>query len=87
MVELYVIVKAKSQFAMLDEPFTHLNPIQIEKAKELLVDAKEDKGLLITDHMYKDVLDVCDHLYVLREGKTYLTKGIEDIETHGYARL
>ena len=33
LIELYIVVKSKSQFAMLDEPFTHLSPIQIEKAK------------------------------------------------------
>jgi ABC-type lipopolysaccharide export system ATPase subunit len=50
LVELYVIVKSTSHFAMLDEPFTHLSPVQIEKVKELIVEEKERKGLLITDH-------------------------------------
>jgi ABC-type lipopolysaccharide export system ATPase subunit len=87
LVELYVIVKSKSQFAMLDEPFTHLNPIQIEKAQGLLLDEKINKGLLITDHMYRHVTEICDNLYVLTNGKTYLTKSIDEIETLGYARL
>lgn len=87
LVELYVIVKATSQFAMLDEPFTHLNPLQIEKVKELLLEEKMNKGLLITDHMYKHIINVCDDLYVLANGKTHWTKSLEDIETLGYARL
>lgn len=87
LMELYVIVKSASQFAMLDEPFTHLNPIQIEKAKELLIEEKASKGLLITDHMYRHIIDICDNLYVLTKGQTYLTKSVTDIETFGYARL
>lgn len=87
LVELYAIVKSASQFAMLDEPFTHLNPLQIEKVKELLRQEKANKGLLITDHMYRHVTDVCDNLYMLTNGQTYLTKNITDIETFGYARL
>ena len=87
LVELYIIVKSKSQFAMLDEPFTHLNPVQIEKVKDLLLDEKINKGLLITDHMYRHITQICDNLYVLTSGKTYLTKSIEEIETLGYARL
>ncbi|MES1220098.1 MAG: ATP-binding cassette domain-containing protein [Bacteroidota bacterium] len=87
LVELYIIVKSKSHFAMLDEPFTHLSPIQIENIKELLLEEKVNKGLLITDHMYRHIVDVCDNLYVLANGKMHLTKGIEDIETLGYARL
>ncbi len=85
LVELYVIVKAESKFAMLDEPFTHLSPIQIEKVKELLLEEKTNKGLLITDHMHRQVLDICDDLYVLTNGKTHLAKNIKDIETLGYA--
>jgi ABC-type multidrug transport system ATPase subunit len=87
LIEVYVIAKTKSQFAMLDEPFSHLMPLQIEKVKELLLDEKQNKGFLITDHMYKQVTDICDYLYVLKDGKTYLTKDITDIEKLGYARL
>jgi ABC-type lipopolysaccharide export system ATPase subunit len=87
LIELYVIVKSTSQFAMLDEPFTHLNPLQIEKVKVLLIEEKENKGLLITDHMYRHIIDIYDNLYVLTNGQTYLTKSVADIETLGYARL
>jgi len=87
LVEVYVIIKTKSQFAMLDEPFTHLMPLQIEKVKEILVEEKDRKGFLVTDHMYKQVIDICDFLYVLRDGKTFLTKEISDLEVLGYARV
>jgi ABC-type lipopolysaccharide export system ATPase subunit len=87
LLELYVVVKSRSRFAMLDEPFTHLNPIQIDKVKELLLEEKELKGLLVTDHMYIHIVDISDHLYVLTDGKTHLTKSIADIETLGYARI
>ena len=87
LIELYVIIKSKSQFAMLDEPFTHLNPIQIEKVQHLLLAEKKKKGFLITDHMYTHITAVCDDLYILAKGKTHLTKSMEEIETLGYARL
>lgn len=87
LVELYVILKSKSLFAILDEPFTHLTPIQIEKVKELLLEERKHKGLLITDHMYQHVVDICDNLFVLSNGSTHAVKNIEDIETLGYARL
>jgi ABC-type lipopolysaccharide export system ATPase subunit len=87
LIELYIVVKSKSQFAMLDEPFTHLNPLQIEKVQHLLSEEKQNKGLLITDHMFRYITDICDNLYVLAEGKTHLTKSISEIETLGYARL
>ncbi len=87
LIEVYVIVKSKSQFVLLDEPFTHLNPLQIEKVKELLKEEKANKGLLITDHMYRHIIDIYDSLYVLSNGQTYLTKTVAGIETFGYARF
>ena len=86
-VELFVIVKSKSHFAMLDEPFTHLSPLQIEKVKDLLLEEKANKGMLITDHMYRQVLDVCHNLYVLSNGKNHLIENLSDIGRLGYAKL
>ena len=87
LVELYLILKSPVQFVMLDEPFTHLNPIQIDKVKALIVAEKKNKGLLITDHIFQHVVDLSDRLYVLTNGQTYLTKSVQDIEMMGYARL
>ena len=87
LIEVYVVIKSKSKFSMLDEPFSHLMPLQIEKINELLEVEKQKKGFLITDHMFRYVVDICDHLYVLADGKTYLTNDIDDIERLGYARL
>ena len=87
LVELYVILKSESQFALLDEPFTHLNPLQIDKVKTLLLEEKENKGILITDHMYQHVLDIADALYILNNGKTYLSTSPDDIMMHGYANI
>ena len=87
MLEIYVIVKKPSLFAMLDEPFTHLNPIQIDKVKEFLSAEKANKGLLITDHMYNHLLDVSDRVYLLKDEKTYLTKTVSDLENLGYVNL
>jgi ABC-type multidrug transport system ATPase subunit len=85
--EIYVIAKVPSLFAMLDEPFTYLNPIQIDKIKEFLSEEKANKGFLITDHMYNHLLDVSDSVYLLKEGKTHLTKSVFDLDELGYVRL
>jgi lipopolysaccharide export system ATP-binding protein len=86
-VEIYIIAKTPSSFAMLDEPFTHLNPIQIDKIKEFLQEEKANKGFLITDHMYSHLLDISDAVYLLKDGKTHLTKTIQDLDDLGYVRL
>lgn len=87
LVELYIIVRSSTYFAMLDEPFTHLSPVQIEKAKELLLQEKNNKGLLITDHLFRQVFDICDDIYVLANGKTHLATSLSDVERLGYVKL
>jgi ABC-type lipopolysaccharide export system ATPase subunit len=87
MLEIYIIVKKPSLFAMLDEPFTHLNPIQIENVKAFLLEEKANKGFLITDHMYIHLLDVSDSVYLLKDGKTHPTKTVQDLDELGYVRL
>ncbi|RYZ20423.1 MAG: ATP-binding cassette domain-containing protein [Chitinophagaceae bacterium] len=87
LVELYVISAAPTQFVLLDEPFTHLGPLQVELFKEWLPELKREKGILLSDHLFRHVLDCSDELYVLKDGKTHLAKSEEDIERLGYARL
>jgi len=85
--ELYIVVKTPSLFAMLDEPFTHLNPIQIENVKQFLLEEKANKGMLLTDHMYNDLLDVSDTVYLLKDGRTHPAKTLEELEELGYVKL
>jgi ABC-type lipopolysaccharide export system ATPase subunit len=87
LVELYVILKSKTLFVMLDEPFTHIMPLHIEKIKQIMAEEKENKGILVTDHYYQHIIDVSDQLYILANGKTHLTKKLADIERLGYARI
>lgn len=85
LVEIYAIIKSPSKFAILDEPFSHLSPLLIDAIKELILNEKENKGLLVTDHMYRHIIDITDDLYILTDGKTHLTKSINEIESLGYA--
>lgn len=87
LVEVYVIVKSNAQFSMLDEPFTHIMPLHIEKMKDILMLEKLKKGFLITDHLYRQTIDICDNLYILNNCKVHLIKQLEDIEKFGYVRI
>ena len=86
-IEIYLILASKTKFCMLDEPFSQIEPIHVDSIKKLILREKENKGILITDHMYKHVIDICDDLYVINNGQIYLTKNMKDIETLGYARI
>jgi ABC-type branched-subunit amino acid transport system ATPase component len=83
-IETYVILRSKTQFVILDEPFTHLMPLQIEKITELIVEEKANKGIIVTDHIYTEILDIADDIYLLTNGKTHLLKDKAALEDFGY---
>lgn len=85
--QTYVVLKSKTRFAILDEPFTHLMPLQMEKVRELISEEKQNKGILLTDHLFKLVVSLSDSLYLLRDGRSHLVKTPADIEDLGYAIL
>jgi ABC-type lipopolysaccharide export system ATPase subunit len=86
-IEIYLILKSQTKFCLLDEPFSQVMPIHLESIKNLILSEKKNKGIIVTDHMYKHIVDICDNIYVISEGKTHLTNSISDLESLGYIRL
>lgn len=84
LVELYTLLQAESQFLMLDEPFAQLMPLHISVIKQLILRQKEHKGILVTDHQYRNVLDVSDSIYVVHDQTLYATKSSGDLVKYGY---
>src|SRR5690606_32607149 len=48
-VEAYLVIKSKTQLVLLDEPFTHLSPLYIEKFTKILKEESKEKAIVITD--------------------------------------
>jgi ABC-type lipopolysaccharide export system ATPase subunit len=65
---------------MLDEPFSHIMPLHVERIKKLILQQKQYKGIIITDHLFKDILDICDNIYLLKDGKSHLTSSLHDLQ-------
>lgn len=86
MAELYLIVQGKARFVLLDEPFTHLNPLQIEKALGLIAEASASKGIVVTDHLFRHVLQLSHRLYLLRDGRCHSCRSEGDLARLGYVR-
>ena len=70
---------------MLDEPFTHLMPIQVEKIIEIMLEQTGKKGLLITDHLYNYITRIAEKTYVLANGRPCLADTLSRIQELGYA--
>lgn len=82
--EILLILNSPAPFCLLDEPFTGLTPILIERIRVYINQIKSAKGIVITDHLYRQVVGLSDELYILTNGKTYLVKNEEDMIRRGY---
>jgi ABC-type multidrug transport system ATPase subunit len=84
LIETLIILNSPARFCILDEPFSGLMPLNIEKLIAVINHAKTTKGIIITDHMHRHVTSVADCLYVLANGKTYPVKNKAQLVDLGY---
>lgn len=82
--ETLLVVYNKADFILLDEPFTHISPIQTEEFKPILKRCAQRKGIIITDHQYYNVLDVSDRVILLTNGCTKHISGADELAAYGY---
>ncbi len=82
--ETLMILYNKADFILLDEPFTHVSPVQAEFFKPLLKSCAQRKGIIVTDHQYYNVLDVCHKTMILEDGYIKPVNHIDELVTYHY---
>jgi ABC-type lipopolysaccharide export system ATPase subunit len=82
--EIKLVLENNKKFALLDEPYNGLSPVAIEKINTLILQNKAKKGIIITDHNYKNVIEISTDLYLMKAGALSKIKTTEDLVFHGY---
>ena len=82
--EMYMVLNSDAEFCILDEPFSNVAPKYVEMMQQLIQQHMATKGIIISDHMYEQVMDITDDLFLLRDGYTFPIKCREDLIHHGY---
>ncbi|SVB00223.1 uncharacterized protein METZ01_LOCUS153077, partial [marine metagenome] len=79
-VEIARAIAMEPKFILLDEPFAGIDPISVVDIQDIIYQLR-DKGIgvLITDHNYREMLDTCDHSYVLNTGEIIASGNKETI--------
>jgi ABC-2 type transport system ATP-binding protein len=55
---------------VLDEPFESLDPLMVRRLRRALVRyARRGGAVLLSSHLLEVVQDICDHVYILDQGK------------------
>lgn len=82
--ELLLVGNLDHPFMLLDEPFSMVEPLYKERIIEFILNLKDKKGIIITDHYYQDVLKVASKSFLLKNGSLKNISSEEDLRTEGY---
>jgi lipopolysaccharide export system ATP-binding protein len=84
MIEILVILNAGADYVLMDEPFNAIDPIFRGEVKQFIRQYAVNKGMIITDHDYTNVLDVATKIVLLHEGSTREIKSLEELSAGKY---
>jgi ABC-type multidrug transport system ATPase subunit len=82
--ETLMCIYSRADFILLDEPFTHVSPVQTEMFKGIIRKCAEVKGIIVTDHQYYNILDVANRIVLITDGSTKAIKSPDDLIRYGY---
>ncbi len=58
------------KFMLLDEPFAGIDPIAVIDIQKIIQQLKaRGIGVIITDHNVRETLSICDHAYIIKDGR------------------
>jgi len=84
--ELLLIGNMNHSYLMLDEPFSMIEPLYKDIIKDYLSKLKKQKGIILTDHYYDDVLEITDTNYILKDGLLKKINSQEDLFKYEYLK-
>ena len=84
LLEVLLIIHSKAKYILIDEPFSGVAPLYREKIKKQIRDHSSDKGFIITDHDYRNILDLSTKTILMYDGGTKTIENKDDLKLWGY---
>lgn len=83
-IESLLIIYSEADFILLDEPFHSLSPKVNEELKKNILQESAHKGFIISDHNFKDVLDISELIYLLSDGHLKQIQDLNELQRYNY---
>jgi lipopolysaccharide export system ATP-binding protein len=75
------------RFLLLDEPFARIDPIAVYEIKQIVAElSARGIGVLITDHNFRDTLEITNRSYIIKDGEIVVSGSREEIMENPMAR-
>ena len=84
--EILRAILLESKFILLDEPFAGVDPISVEEINKILKDLKRNVGIFISDHNFRDVINVCDLIILLNQGEVLMQGNPDEVKNDPIAK-
>ncbi len=82
--EIFLIIYSNSKYTLIDEPFNGVAPVYKDDIKDLIKKQSIDKGFIITDHDYRNILDIATRILIIHDGGTKEVKSKNELIDWGY---
>ncbi|WP_258101272.1 ATP-binding cassette domain-containing protein [Marinoscillum pacificum] len=83
-IETLIVLYSPAPFILLDEPFSFIAPVLVERLIPTIKEVAQYKGVLLTDHQYKSILATTDRLYLLRNQSIRPVTEVQELRDMGY---
>lgn len=84
LVEALLLIYSDAKYVLLDEPFSQLAPLIIDELKIHLLKFRDTKGFIVTDHYYRQILEVSTRVVLIHNGCNYQINTEADLILNGY---
>lgn len=71
-------------YVLLDEPFSEIAPLQIEILQQLIRLKSTTKGIILTDHFYRPLMEVSDRIVLMHNNAVYTIRTEADLVLYQY---
>lgn len=80
-IQFIAAVLHRPKLLILDEPFSGLDPVNVELLKEAVIDLKRNGTTIVfSSHRMEHVEELCEHLCIMHRGKPVVSGALKEIK-------